>query len=56
MKITQLEKVFFIKGNDLKLTQDELFSFFNFMCVVAYASELFCMAYLAIIECFFISF
>ena len=32
--------------NELKLTQFKLFKFFHFMCVVANASELFCMAYL----------
>ena len=37
----------FIKVNELKLTQVELFSFFHFMCAAANASELFCMAHLA---------
>ena len=37
----------FIKGNELKLIQVELFSFFHFMCAAANASELFCMAHLA---------
>ena len=43
-KKTQLEKVHFIKVNELKLTQVELCQIFNFMCVAANASELFCMA------------
>ena len=47
LKITQLEKVCLIKVNELKLTQDELFSFFHFMCAVANAPELFYIAYLA---------
>ena len=38
--------------NDLKLTQVELFSFFHFMYVAANASELFCLDFLANIECF----
>ena len=37
----------FIKVNELKLTQVELFSFFYFMCAAPNASELFCMANLA---------
>ena len=37
----------FIKVNELKLTQVELFSFFHFLCAAANASELFCMAHLA---------
>ena len=53
MMITQLEKLDFINGNELKLTQVELFQFFRFMCVAANASELFCMAHLANIEYFF---
>ena len=48
--MTQLEKVRFIKVNELKLTQAELFSFFHFMRVAANASELFCMAYSANIK------
>ena len=38
----------FIKVNELKLTQVELFSFFHhhFKCVTADVSELFCMAHL----------
>ena len=47
LKITQLRKVRLIKVNDLKLTQNELFNFFPFMCAIANASELFCMAHLA---------
>ena len=47
LKITQHEKVHFIKVNELKLTQVELFWFFHFMCVAANASEVFCMAYIA---------
>ena len=41
-----------MKVNELKLTQNELFSFFHFMCVAANAIELFCNAYLANIEHF----
>ena len=52
LKITQLEKVCFIKVNKLKVTQVELFSFFHFMCVAANASTLFSMVYLANIERF----
>ena len=37
----------FIKVNELKLTEIELFSFFRFMCTAANASELFCKAHLA---------
>ena len=47
LKITQHEKVRFIKVNELKLTQVELFQFFHFTGVAANASELFCMAHLA---------
>ena len=47
LKITQLEKVNFMKVNELKLTQVELLSFFHFKCVAANASVLFCMAHLA---------
>ena len=47
LKTTQLEKVCFIKVNELKLAQVELFLFFHFMCVAANASEVFCMAHLA---------
>ena len=52
LKITQLEKVRFIKKNELKLIQVKLFSFFHFKCVAANAFELFCMAHLANIERF----
>ena len=41
MNVTQFEKVRFIKVNELKLSQVELFSFFHFMCAAANASELF---------------
>ena len=51
-KITQLEKVSFIKVDDLKLTQVEFLSFSHFMCGAANASEIFCMAHLANIEHF----
>ena len=37
----------FIKVNEFKLTQVELFSLFHFMCVAVNVSELFCMAHLA---------
>ena len=40
-KIAQLEKVRFIKMNELELTQVELFSFFHIMCAAANASALF---------------
>ena len=52
MNITQLEKMHIIKKNELKLTQVQLFQFFYVVCVAAYASELFCMAHLAIIKRF----
>ena len=52
LKITELEKVRFIKVNELKSTQVELFKVFNFTCVAANASKLFCMAHLATIERF----
>ena len=45
--MTELEKVRFIKVNEIKLTQTELFSFFHFICATANASELFCMAQIA---------
>ena len=51
LKITELEKVHFIKANKLKLRQGELFLVFS-ICVSANASELFCMAHLANIERF----
>ena len=44
----------FIKENELKLTQVELFLLYHFMSVTANASKLFSMAYLANIEHFFI--
>ena len=53
MKITQLEKVRFIKVNETKLTQVELFSFFQLKCAAANVSELFCMAYLANMNAFY---
>ena len=46
-KITHLEKMHFIKVNELKLTEVEFFYFFHFMCIVANAAELFYMAHLA---------
>ena len=47
LKITQFENVRFIKVNELKLTQIELFQFFfQFMCVAVNASESFCMTHL----------
>ena len=52
LKLTQFEKMRFINVNELKLTQVELFSFFHFMCVVANASESFCMVHLANDESF----
>ena len=52
LKVTQLEKARFMKVNEIKLCQIELFQFFQFMCVAANAYELFCMAYLANIERF----
>ena len=52
MKITQLEKVHFIKVNELQLTQVELFQYVHFMCVAADTSELFSMAYLENMERF----
>ena len=42
----------FIKVNELKLTEVELFSIFHFMCMAANASELFCMAHLSDTERF----
>ena len=56
MKITELEKVRFIKVDEIKLTQVELFQFFHFICATAKAFELFCMAYLENIERFFMPF
>ena len=52
LKLTQLQKVRFIKVNELKLTEVELFSFFHFKCVAANVYELFCMTDLAISELF----
>ena len=52
LKITQFENVRFIKVNELKLTQVEIFTFFHFMCAAANESELFCMAHLAVNERF----
>ena len=51
LKVTQLEKVHFMKANMLKLTQVEVF-FFHFMCVAVNASEMFCRAHLANMERF----
>ena len=51
-KISQLEKVRFIKVNQLNLTHVELFSFFHFRCVDADATKLFCMTYLPNIKRF----
>ena len=48
----ELEKVHFMKMNELKLTQVEIFSFIYFVCVAANKSELFCAAHLANIERF----
>ena len=45
MKITQLEKGRFIKVNELKLTQVELFSVFHFKCVATNVSELLCIVH-----------
>ena len=50
LKISQLEKVHFIKVNELKLTGVILV--FHFMCVAVDASEMFCMAHLMNIELF----
>ena len=52
MKTTKIEKVCFIKMNEIKLTQVELFSIFHCMCVAADASKLFCMSDFANTECF----
>ena len=52
LKITQLEKVRFIKVNKLILTQVELCKFLHFLYVAANAFKLFCVAYLANIEGF----
>ena len=45
--MTHLKKVRFIKVNDLKITEVELFKFFHLMRVAANASKLFCLAHLA---------
>ena len=52
LKLTQIEKVRFIKVNEVKSTQFELFSFLPFMYAVANASELFCIANFVNIEPF----
>ena len=52
IKITQLEKVRFIKVNELKINQVELFSFSHFIYVATNAFELFYVAHLANIERF----
>ena len=44
LKITQLEKMSFIKVNDLKLTQVELNSLFHFNSVAANVSEFYCVS------------
>ena len=49
---TQPEKTRFIKVNELKLTQVELFYFFQFIRIDTNASEFFDMAHLANIESF----
>ena len=41
VKINQLETVHFIKVNELKLTQVELFYFLHFTCISANPSECF---------------
>ena len=50
LKIIQLEKVRFVKVNELKLTEVELFQLFHFMCAAANAFEYFSMDHLANIE------
>ena len=52
LKITELEKVRFIKVNELKLIQIELFSFFLLMCAASNKSQLFCLPYLVNIKRF----
>ena len=47
LKVIQLEKACFIKVNELKWTEVELFWVLHFMCAAANAFELFCMPYLA---------
>ena len=44
LKITQLEKLSFIKLNELKLTEFELLLFFHFESVAANEFKLFCVA------------
>ena len=44
--MTQLEKMHFIKQKELKLTQVELFSFYDFNCVAANESGLFYVPHL----------
>ena len=41
-----------MRGNELKLTQIELFLVFHFMCVAVNASVLFFIAQLSNTECF----
>ena len=41
VKTLQLEKMRFVKVNELKLTQVEIFSFFHFKCAAANVAELF---------------
>ena len=43
----------FIKVNGLKLTQVELFLFFQFKCVADNVSELSCMAHLVLMNAFY---
>ena len=52
LEIIQLEKVRFIKVNELKLTEVAILSFFQFLRVAANASELFCVAHSENIERF----
>ena len=44
LKITQLVKMCFVELNELKFTQNELFSLFHFKSVTTNISELFCVA------------
>ena len=53
IEMPQLEKVRFIKANDLKLTQVGSFSFFHFWCVAANVSELFCWPFQQKINLFY---
>ena len=50
LKITQLEKMHFIKVNEFKLTKVELF--FHFVCVAPNASDMLWIARLSNIERF----